>query len=116
MSAWSAQTLPPQAGAQPRTRASEMAALVASSNYLLHLQNKLSLVEAATPSVPALSPLPMRVDDRFNGGVLTHSRKSMLPAEAPNRIASEVYPLAPPRWDMWLGTNTRLIGRDPAVL
>lgn len=95
---------------------SQLDALAASSNHLLNLQAKLSKMQRQAPPLPALSPVGMRVDDRFTAGVLTRGKKSTMPAEAINRIASEAYPLAPPRVDFFLGTNTRLIGRDHKVM
>ena len=93
----------------------ELDTLVASSNHLLNLQMKLTKAQRPVPGLPATSPLAMRVDERFHGGVLTRARKSVLPRDAFNRFQSEAYP-APPVVDFVLGTNTRWIGRDPRVL
>lgn len=91
-------------------------ALAASSNHLLNLRAKLSKVQRQAPPIPTLSPLHMRVDERFEAGVLTRAKKSVLPRDAIDRFSSEFYPIAPPRVDFVPGTNTRLIGRDPRVL
>lgn len=96
--------------------ARELDALAASSNHLLNLQARLSKAQRQAPALPHTSPVPMRVTDRFTGGVLTRGKKSMQPPDAVDRMASEFYPVAPPRVDFFLGTNTRLIGRDPRVL
>lgn len=95
--------------------ARELDALTASSNHLLNLQRKLTKVQRPAAPIPKISPVQMRVDDRFEGGVLTRGKKSILPPDAFNRFSSEWYPIAPPRVDFFLGSNTRLIGRDPHV-
>jgi len=91
-------------------------ALAASSNALRNLHMKLSKAQRPVPAIPHLSPVVMRVDDRFTAGVLTRAKKSIQPVDAVNRFASEFYPIAPPRVDFVSGFNTRLIGRDPSVL
>ncbi len=96
--------------------ARELDALAASSNHLLNLQAKLSKAQRPVPGLPRASPVPMRVADRFSGGVLTRGKKSTQAPDAPDRIASEFYPIAPARVDFFPGTNTRLIGRDPKVV
>jgi hypothetical protein len=94
-------------------RQQEIDALAASSNHLRALHIKLSKARRAqVPGLPQRSPVPMRVDDRFTGGVLTRGRKSTQPVDAVNRIATEFYPIAPPRVDFVTGANTRLIGRE----
>lgn len=94
----------------------ELEALVASSNHLLNLRMKLTKSDhQVSPGLPALNAVPMRVDDRFSGGTLTRPKKSALPADALDRIGSEVHPVAPVAPDFVLGTNTRWIGRDPTV-
>lgn len=97
--------------------AREVDLLAASSNHLLNLQRKLSLAQKPVYGLPPLNPIAGRMDDRFNGGVLTRAKKSMLPVDAYNRFSSEKYPISePPRVDIFMGSNTRLIGRDPKVL
>lgn len=93
----------------------ELDALVASSNHLLNLQAKLTKVQQSVQGMPLRSPVQMRVDDRFGGGALTRGKKSVLPPDAFNRFESEVYPVAPPRVDFYIGSNTRWIGREPQV-
>lgn len=97
--------------------AKELDVLAASSNALRNLQRKLTLVQRPVCSIPDLNPIPGRLDDRFDGGVLTRSKKSVLPVDAYNKFSSELYPVPdPPRVDFFLGKNSRLIGRDPKVL
>lgn len=91
--------------------------LAASSNALLGLHRKLTLAQRPVCSIPGFSPIPGRLDDRFDGGVLTRAKKSVLPVDAYNKFSSEVYPVPdPPRVEIFLGKNSRLIGRDPKVL
>lgn len=90
----------------------EIDAMVASSNFLLNLQ-QLSKVQRQAPPLPRVGAVPMHLDDRFfSGAVLTKARRSVLPPEAVNRMASEFYPVAPPRVDFFPGEQSRLIGRD----
>ena len=91
-------------------------ALAASSNALRDLQRRLSKAQRPAAAIPVVSPVAMRVNDRFGAGVLTKGKKSVQPVEAIDRIASEVYPVVAPRVDFVMGSNTRLIGRDPRVL
>lgn len=97
--------------------ARELDLLAASSNHLLGLQRKLTLVQRPVCDIPSLSPIPGRLDDRFDGGVLTRAKKSTLPVDAYNKFSSEKYPVPnPPLIDFVLGQNSRLLGRDPKVL
>jgi hypothetical protein len=106
---------PRQGPCSERASAAYLTTLTDSASHLRNLRRRLSLVQASARPLPQLNPLPPVVDDRL---VFTFSRarKSMLPPYAPNRIASEVYPIpAPPRHEFLPGANSRLIGRDAVV-
>ena len=94
----------------------ELQALVESSNHLRQLHRKLTKVHRAGPTaMPVYSPVTMHVDDRLLA-LPSRTRKSALPSDAPDRIESEKYPMAPVRVDFVPGTNSRLIGRTQTIL
>lgn len=95
----------------------QIVALTESSNHLRDLRNKLRLVQRQATALPAANPVPpMLLDDRL-GGTFTRTRKSFLVPMAPDRIRSEVYPIAtPPHHDFKVGQNSRYLGRDPVVM
>lgn len=92
-----------------------LADATAALRNLQHLS--LAPPAVAAPALPARSPLPARVeDDRLVFGG-TRRRRSAHGDLWPDRIASEVYPLAaPPRIDFLPGSNSRMAGRDPIVV
>ena len=105
-------------GEQPMTPVpvDPLVALADASSRLRNLQRRLSLAQASAAPLPAVSPLPPRVDDRL-AAAGTRARKSALGARGIDRMASEAYPLAaPPRIDFVTGANSRLRGRDPTVV
>lgn len=91
--------------------------LAVSSNNWLRDYRRLTKMHTAPAPMPEISPVTCRVDDRvFDTGVLTRGRKSFLPTQALDRISSEKYPVhQPPVVNFVMGSNTRLIGREPAV-
>lgn len=93
----------------------ELVALTETSEALRDIQRKLTLVQRHATPLPQVNALPPRIDDRMSGAA-TKSRKSVLPPQAQNRIASEFYPVAtPPYHHFTPGMPSRYAGRDPAV-
>lgn len=93
----------------------ELAALVHSSNHLRDLQRKLSKAHASpAPSLPAQNPVPARLDERY--WHLSRTKKSALSPHAPDRIASEMYPVPnPPTVEFVRGATSRTDGRAQTV-
>jgi hypothetical protein len=93
----------------------ELAALVNSSNHLLDLRRKLSKAHAqGPPSMPAQNPVPGRLDERY--WHLSRARKSALSPAAPDRIASEMYPVPnPPVVQFVRGMTSRTQGRTQTI-
>jgi hypothetical protein len=94
----------------PLSQCCTLSQLADASSQLRHLQ-QLSLVQRP---VGPLQAGPCAADDR-PAFTFSKVRKSMLPPDAFNRFASEVYPLAATRVDFIIGSNSRLVGRDPRV-
>lgn len=96
----------------------EIAAIVASSNHLRQLQTKLTKTHRDPASrLPVISPVQMRVDDRFSAGALTRGKKSSRASGMPDRMQSEWYPIAnPPFMDFMVGSDTRWARRDPQAV
>ena len=91
-----------------------LAALADASSQLRGLQ-RLSLVQRPAAPLPVVNPLPPHLDDRF-GAAATKIRKSAGGSAAPDRIRSELYPVAkPPVHHFVAGTSSRHIGRVPQV-
>lgn len=92
-----------------------VAAITEGSILLRNLQ-MLHKVQRSAPPLPVVNPIPPQMDDRLSGAFTKH-RKSMLSPFAPNRIASEWYPVSnPPMHEFVRGQNSRYLGRDPVVL
>ena len=107
----SQQTLHP--GAAPPL---DLAALADASALLRNMHHRLSLTQTASVPLPQFNPVPPAVDDRLSGA-FTRGRKSVLTPPAPDRIRSELYPVAAPPIHQFLpGQNSRYIGRVPVVL
>lgn len=94
----------------------DLGALADASSALRNLHHRLSLVQSVSAPLPQFNPVSPIIDDRL-GGAFTKARKSVLTPLAPDRIRSELYPVASPPMHQFLpGQNSRHIGRVPVVV